>query len=258
MASLRNPSSRRRMVAMLGALAVLRPRRPGAAGWIDDTPGDRAARARMVEIIRDHARRGVEDTLGRAAIDEAVLAVMADLPRHHFVPEDLRASAYDDRPLPIGWGQTISQPFIVALMTDMLRIGPDSVVLEIGTGSGYQAAVLARLTRRVHTVEIVPGLALRAEATLGRLGFTSVEVRAADGYYGWPEAAPFDGIMVTAAATHVPPPLVAQLRPGARMVIPVGGVFALQHLLLLEKLADGGVRSRQTLPVRFVPLTGGP
>jgi protein-L-isoaspartate(D-aspartate) O-methyltransferase len=171
------------------------------------------------------------------------------------VPEDQRAYAYDDRPLPIGHGQTISQPFIVALMTDMLDLAAGDVVLEIGTGSGYQAAVLAALVDEVHTIEIIPELAERAAAALE--GYENVETYIGDGYYGVAAAAPFDAIVVTAAASHVPPPLIAQLEPGGRMVIPVGGAFALQHLMLIEKDADGQVRSRQTLPVAFVPLTGG-
>ena len=180
---------------------------------------------------------------------------MGRLAREDFVPENQRPYAYDDRPLPIGYGQTISQPFIVALMTDMLDLEPDDVVLEVGTGSGYQAAVLAGLVDAVHTIEIVPELAERAAQTLA--GYDNVAPRTGDGYYGIEEAAPFDAIIVTAAASQVPPPLIAQLAAGARMVIPVGGAFALQHLMLIEKEASGQVRSRQTLPVAFVPLTRG-
>jgi protein-L-isoaspartate(D-aspartate) O-methyltransferase len=194
---------------------------------------------------------------GHAGISSGVLAVLGRVPRHEFVPEDMRGDAYADRPLPIGFGQTISQPYIVALMTELLAVQPDDVVLEIGTGSGYQAAVLAELARQVYSVEIVPQLATTAAERLSRLGYDNAVVRTGDGYAGWPEAAPFDGIIVTAAASHVPPPLIAQLRPGAKMVIPVGGPFFVQHLMLIEKQADGTVRSRQVLPVRFVPLTGG-
>lgn len=227
-----------------------------AAGAAGADEGDRSAeRQDMIEVIRAYAAEA-DTGLGRPTIDERVLAVMAQLPRHEFVPEEVRHRAYEDRPLPIGFGQTISQPFIVALMTDLLAAGPDDTVLEVGTGSGYQAAVLARLANRVHTIEIVPELARRAAGTLARLGFLNVAARAGDGYYGWEEAAPFDAIVVTAAASHIPPPLVRQLKPGGRMVIPVGGPFALQYLTLILKREDGGIEMRELLPVLFVPLTG--
>ena len=160
-------------------------------------------------------------------------------------------------PLPIGHGQTISQPFIVALMTHLARARPDSTVLEIGTGSGYQAAVLSPLAKTVCTIEIIPELGETAARRLRDLGYANVQTRIGDGYFGWPECGPFDAILVTAAAGHVPPPLVQQLKPGGRMVIPVGTAFLTQHLMLLEKRRDGSVVSRQILPVRFVPLTGG-
>jgi protein-L-isoaspartate(D-aspartate) O-methyltransferase len=153
-------------------------------------------------------------------------------------------------------GQTISEPFIVALMTHLLGLGPNSVVLEVGTGSGYQAAVLAQLVRKVHTIEIIPALAEGAAARLSRLGYTNVSVRQGDGYYGLPEATPFDGIIVTAAAGYIPPPLLQQLKPGSRMVIPVGPPLGLQHITVVERDPEGQVRTRQVLPVRFVPLTG--
>jgi protein-L-isoaspartate(D-aspartate) O-methyltransferase len=178
------------------------------------------------------------------------------VPRHEFVPERLRRQAYANRPLPIGYGQTISQPYIVALMTDLVEPGADDRVLEIGTGSGYQAAVLATLVGEVYTIEIIEPLGLAARARLERLGYDNVEVRLGDGYYGWPERAPFDAIVVTAAASHVPPPLIQQLKPGGRMVIPVGSRFLVQQLVLVTKDADGRVTTRQLLPVRFVPLTG--
>jgi protein-L-isoaspartate(D-aspartate) O-methyltransferase len=216
-----------------------------------------ANRARMIDVIEAHARTATE-ALGRDYIDPKVLAVMGNLPRHEFVPDDERGSAYEDRPLPIGYGQTISQPFIVALMTDMLALGPDDVVLEIGTGSGYQAAVLARLVREVHSIEIIPDLAEAARSRLARLGFGNVETYVGDGYYGVEDAAPFDAIVVTAAASQVPAPLIEQLKPGGRMVIPVGRSFALQHLMLVEKDAEGRIHTRQTLPVAFVPLTRAP
>jgi protein-L-isoaspartate(D-aspartate) O-methyltransferase len=221
-----------------------------------DTAQQIADRAEMLRTIERHALT-TPDALGRDHIDPEVMRVMGALPRHGFVPEDEADQAYDDRPLPIGHGQTISQPFIVALMTDLLAVEPDAVVLEVGTGSGYQAAVLARLVDQVHTIEIVPGLAETARERLNRLGFANVETYLGDGYYGVADAAPFDGIVVTAAASQVPPPLIQQLKPGGRMVIPIGGGFAVQHLMIVEKDADGRVRTRQILPVRFVPLTRG-
>jgi protein-L-isoaspartate(D-aspartate) O-methyltransferase len=241
----------RRLAPFAAALAALVA---VAAASEDDPYAD--ARARMIQTIEEHAQSAT-DALGRDYIDPRVLAVMDQVPRHEFVSSWQEDAAYDDRPLPIGHGQTISQPFIVALMTDMLEVGPEAVVLEVGTGSGYQAAVLARLVQDVHTIEIIPELAQAAEERLARLGYDNVRTSTGDGYYGAPDAAPFDAIVVTAAANQVPPPLIQQLKPGGRMVIPVGGGFALQHLMLVEKEADGGVRTRQTLPVRFVPLTRG-
>ncbi len=215
-------------------------------------------RAHMVAIIEAYVKL-TRVVLGRDFIAPAVLEAMRVVPRHEFVAEALRGDAYADRPLPIGYGQTISQPFIVALMTDLLHVGPDDTVLEVGTGSGYQAAVLAHLARRVYTIEIVPGLAESAGMRLQRLGYDRVvTTRTGDGYYGWEEAAPFDAIVVTAASSHIPPPLIRQLKPGGRMVIPVGAPFALQYLVLIERnTADGRVTTRQLLPVSFVPLTGG-
>ena len=213
-----------------------------------------AQRARMIRTIEAHARTA-EVALGRKHIDPRVLEVMSRVPRHLFVSARIADDAYDDRPLPIGHGQTISQPFIVALMTDLLATEPDHVVLEVGTGSGYQAAVLSPLVERVCSIEIIPALGERARESLGRLGYDNVRTRIGDGYYGWPECGPFDGIAVTAAASHVPPPLIEQLKPGGRMVIPVGGRFSLQHLMVVDKLANGRVRTRQTLAVAFVPLT---
>jgi protein-L-isoaspartate(D-aspartate) O-methyltransferase len=214
-------------------------------------------REAMVATIEAHARYA-DGALGRSAIDPRVLEVLRRVPRHAFVPAAEAPHAYADRPLPIGYGQTISQPFIVALMTDLLATAPDHMVLEIGTGSGYQAAVLAELVRQVHTIEIIPALADEAERRLRQLDYRNVSVHRGDGYFGLPEAAPFDGIIVTAAsAGGIPPPLLDQLRPGGRMVIPVGGGFALQHLVLVDKAPDGKVRTRQTLPVAFVPLVRG-
>ncbi len=225
-----------------------------AVAATDDGYGDE--RARMVEVVRRHAE-GAAPALDGEALDARVLEVMGAVPRHEFVPEEHRGQAYADRPLPIGYGQTISQPFIVALMTDLLEVDEDDVVLEIGTGSAYQAAVLSPLADRVYSIEIVPGLGEAAAERLERLEFDNVETKVADGYYGWPEAGPFDGIVVTAAASHVPPPLVEQLKPGGRMVIPIGGPFSQQQLMLVEKQDDGKIKTRQLLPVQFVPLTGG-
>lgn len=194
--------------------------------------------------------------LGKDALDARVMAAMAEVPREAFVPAGLRARAFDNGPLPIGHGQTISQPFIAALMTDLLRPRPSDTVLEIGCGSGYQAAVLSRLVRRVYSLEIVPELAAAAAARLAALGYDNVEVRHADGYPGLPEHAPYDGILVTAAAPQVPPALLDQLAPGARLVIPVGRQGWSQELRVLEKRADGSVEARSLLDVAFVPLTG--
>lgn len=210
--------------------------------------GDRAPqRELMVATIRNIAA-----TDGKRLSPE-VLRAMEEVPRHEFVPEALRDRAYEDRALPIGEGQTISQPFIVALMTDLLRPKPDDVVLEIGTGSGYQAAVLSRLVRQVHTIEIVEPLARQAAGRLAALGYGNVSVRHGDGYVGWPDKAPFDAIIVTAGAERIPEPLVAQLKPGGRMVIPVGSGD--QRLILLEKRPDGRIRKRSITPVIFVPFT---
>ncbi|MFQ5620112.1 MAG: protein-L-isoaspartate(D-aspartate) O-methyltransferase [Rhodospirillales bacterium] len=241
--------------AVLPVLAVA----PAAAGDAAPLPGGdgyAAPRREMVRVIEEIAAYAPLSP-GRRALSPGVLKVMAEVPRHAFVPQALRDSAYDDRPLPIGYGQTISQPYIVALMTDLLEVDGDDVVLEVGTGSGYQAAVLARIVKHVYTMEIVPPLADRARGRLAAAGYANVTVRTGDGYYGWPAHGPFDGIVVTAAASHIPPPLVAQLRPGARMVIPVGAAFLVQHLVLVEKDLDGTVTTRLMLPVAFVPLTGG-
>ena len=194
--------------------------------------------------------------IGKASLQPEVLAVLRRVPRHAFVPDEVRPSSYENRPLPIGFGQTISQPYIVALMTDLLEPGPEDTVLEVGTGSGYQAAVLAELVGQVYTMEIIPELARQAEKRFARLGNANIQVRQGDGYFGWPEAGGFDGIIVTAAADHVPPPLVRQLKNGGRMVIPVGDRFSVQQLLLITKDRDGNPTTRQILPVRFVPLTG--
>jgi protein-L-isoaspartate(D-aspartate) O-methyltransferase len=206
-------------------------------------------RAAMVETIRRY--RYAEVT------DERVLAAMENVPRHRFVPEKQQRAAYADSPLPIGHGQTISQPYIVALMTQLAELEPGMKVLEVGTGSAYQAAVLSELTPNVFTIEIIHPLAERAQKTLGELGYDAVRPREGDGYYGWAEEAPFDRILVTAAAAHIPPPLLRQLESEGRMVIPVGPRWGTQQLLVVTKDAEGKSRTRSILPVRFVPLVGG-
>ena len=209
--------------------------------------GDEAARLEhMVE--RQLAGRGIDDA--------RVLAAMRAVPRHRFVPAEAAPQAYADGPLPIGHGQTISQPYIVALMTQLARPSPGDRVLEVGTGSGYQAAVLGELAKEVYSIEIVAPLAERARQVLQELGYDNVVVRAGDGYAGWPEHAPFDAIVVTAAPERIPGPLLKQLAPGGRLVIPVGPIHAVQELRVVEKRADGSVQERSVTPVRFVPLTG--
>jgi len=212
-----------------------------AAGAGEDPALDRA-RFAMVE----------RQLKGRNITDRAVLLAMGRVPRHRFVPPALARDAYQDSPLPIGEGQTISQPYIVALMTQLLELSGTETVLEVGTGSGYQAAVLAEIVPRVFSIEILPALAESASARLRSLGYRSVRVRSGDGYLGWPEEAPFDAVMVTAGATHVPAPLAAQLREGGRLVIPVGSTGS-QELLVGRKV-QGGLRLRAVVPVRFVPL----
>ncbi len=194
---------------------------------------------------------------GLAAMSPAVRAALGKVERHRLVPAGQAAAAYRNYPLSIGSGQTISQPYIVALSTDLLNPGPDDVVLEVGTGSGYQAAVLAQVARQVYSIEVIEDLGKGAAARLAELGYGNVEVRIGDGYQGWPQKAPFDGILVTAAAPQVPAALVAQLKPGARMVIPVGASDAIQYLKVLTKRADGGYDEKRVLPVRFVPLVPG-
>ena len=189
---------------------------------------------------------------GRGISHQATLEAMRQVPRHIYVPAAQQRSAYDDRPLPIGYGQTISQPYIVAYMTEIIQPGPEQKVLEIGTGSGYQAAVLAEIVDQVYTIEIVPGLGRQAEEVLQR-HYDNVHVKIADGYHGWEAHAPFDAIVVTAATEHIPPPLIAQLKDGGRMIIPVGSPFMVQQLMLVEK-KDGDITTRSLMPVRFVPF----
>ncbi len=212
-------------------------------------------RKQMVQLIED----GVKTTslyLDKDALDPRVMQSIATVPRHEFVPEDIQSLAYLNRPLPIGHGQTISQPYIVAIMTDLLKINPQSKVLELGTGSGYQAAILSRLVDKVFTIEIIEPLGLMAKKRLAGLGYDNVQVKIGDGYYGWEEHAPFDAIVVTAAASHIPPPLIKQLKEGGKMMIPVGTRFMTQQLLLVNKQQDGKIVTQQILPVRFVPVTG--
>ena len=213
------------------------------AAWGDDADTER--RHRMIE----------KDIKGRGVADPAVLREMSKVPRHLFVDAALRDQAYDDHPLPIGEGQTISQPYVVALMTEALQVGPGDRVLEIGTGSGYQAAVLAGIVKEVYTIEIIKGLADRAGATLARLGYRNVHVRSGDGYGGWPEHAPFDAIIITAAADHIPRPLMDQLREGGRLIVPLGSPGRVQTLSLATK-QRGALSVGKIIPVAFVPMTG--
>jgi protein-L-isoaspartate(D-aspartate) O-methyltransferase len=217
-----------------------------------------AASARQRQVLLEEIEaevRATSELLGRTALDPRVMQAMASVLRHEFVAPGDEPVAYVNRPLGIGHGQTISQPYVVAVMTDLLEVGEEDVVLEVGTGSGYQAAVLSGLVQRVYSVEVVPALARSAAERLQRLGYRNVEVRTGDGSLGWPEHAPFDGIIVTAAARKIPPALVEQLKPGRRLVIPVGGEFWGQDLKLVEKSAEGEVHTRRVLPVAFVPLT---
>ena len=215
-----------------------------------------APRAAMIKDIEADVK-ATRDRIGRKALNPRVMEVMGKVPRHEFVSDSQKPYAYENRPLPIGYGQTISQPYIVALMTDLLDITEASVVLEVGTGSGYQAAILAECVKEVYSVEIIKELGEQARDRLNRLGYNNTRVQVADGYHGWKEHAPFDAIIVSAAGSHISPPLIEQLKPGGKMVIPVGAPFMTQQLLLVEKGEDGTTRTRQILPVAFVPLTGG-
>jgi len=210
----------------------------------------------MIEEIASDARRLVRH-IDKDSVSDSVMQAMGTVPRHEFIPPEMRADAYDNRPLPIGYGQTISQPYIVALMTDLLQPRPDHKVLEIGTGSGYQAAVLSGLVKEMYSIEIIEQLGHTAKQVLKDLGYDNVSTRIADGYDGWPEHAPFDSIIVTAAISHIPPPLVKQLKNGGTMVIPVGTRFQTQQLTLVKKDHSGAITTKQILPVIFVPFTGG-
>jgi len=236
--------------------APTRPASAPASAPADTRPAEKWSPPKFT--ARQRERDAMVRTIRSYGLDDkGVLDVMAAVPRHEFVPGRLAGSAYDDGPLPIGYGQTISQPYIVAEMTRLLNLKSDSRVLEIGTGSGYQAAVLTHFTPNVYTIEIIKPLAESAAERLKRLGYTVVKARHGDGYYGWPGDVQFDAIIVTAAAGQIPPPLIEQLAPGGRMVIPVGRAYATQSLMLIEKLADGTLRSKRLMPVRFVPFVRG-
>ncbi|MBN1141670.1 MAG: protein-L-isoaspartate(D-aspartate) O-methyltransferase [Deltaproteobacteria bacterium] len=209
---------------------------------------------RMLESIRLTYRFSFDSSRGQIP-PEKVLAAMAAVPREEFVPNDMRPFAYDNNALPIQHGQTISQPFIVALMTELLQPTPESILLEIGTGSGYQAAVLSGLVAKVYSLEIIPEMAEEARHRLSRLGYRNVEVLARDGYSGLPEHAPYDGIIVTAASASVPPPLIRQLKPGGRLILPLGEPYHYQELTLIRKELNGEIQWREILGVAFVPLT---
>lgn len=223
---------------------------PNEPGW---RQRDHPAFAERVEERGRMVRYQIE---AREVKDPNVLRAMRVVPRHAFVPHEQRAHAYEDRPLPIGYEQTISQPYIVAFMTEALQLDPNSVVLEIGTGSGYQAAVCAETARAVYTIEIVEPLAQSAAELLKKLGYGNVHVRAGDGYHGWPERGPFDAIIGTAAAREIPPPLLEQLKTGGRMILPVAGEFGFQHLILVTKDEQGRLHQTNVMPVLFVPMTG--
>ena len=249
--SQRQPRMKERAaVRRAGAMALLLALSAGALAAGD---GYENARQVMLAAIRATVA-DTQDYTGLARLDDRVMQAMAAVPRHEFVPPALREFAYLNKPLPIGEGQTISQPYIVALMTQLAGVEADDVVLEVGTGSGYQAAVLARLARHVYSVEIIEPLGQQAEQTLARLGVANVSVKIGDGYQGWTEHAPYDAIVVTAAPAATPPRLLEQLKPGARLVVPVGPQRRAQSLRVLEKKADGGIEVQDILPVAFVPM----
>jgi protein-L-isoaspartate(D-aspartate) O-methyltransferase len=216
--------------------------------------------AKNLREMLDDIRAEVEYTrhmIGKEALDPRVMQAMGTVPRDEFVPANMKAAAFENGPLPIGYGQTISQPYIVALMTDMLALQPDHTVLEIGTGCGYQTAILAQLCSKVYSMEIVPELSTAAANLFRKLGYQNIQTRVGNGYHGWPEHAPYDGIIVTAAASYVPEALAEQLKPGGRMAIPVGLPYSHQELLLVTKDAQGKTHTRSVLGVAFVPLVGG-
>lgn len=221
-----------------------------------DSHDDHYAKARRLMIEEIRAMSHEVGDYAPMPVSEKVLAIMGEVPRHRFVPEGEIFGAYANHPLPIGHGQTISQPYIVALMTDLLALNKQHSVLEVGTGSGYQAAILSEMADKVYSMEIVEPLAAQAAILLHELGYRNVQVKAGDGSEGWPEHAPYDGIIVTAAAERIPQPLLDQLKPGGRMVIPVGGWLEIQQLILITKDRDGILHRKNIEPVRFVPLTG--
>jgi protein-L-isoaspartate(D-aspartate) O-methyltransferase len=241
----------RRVIATVALLLGLAGAGAGARAA---APTETANQALWREVESQIAEIRAE--LGIDRLSPAVRDVLLRVPRDQFVPEDQRRHAFENRPLPIGHGQTISQPLIVAAMTELLQVKPGDRVFELGTGSGYQAAILDALGARVYSVEIVPELGARARQTLDASGHAGVETRVGDGYFGWEEAAPFDAIIVTAASDHIPPPLLRQLKPGGRMLIPVGSRYLTQKLVLVSRDERGAVRTRELLPVVFVPLTG--
>ena len=237
------------LAALMTAALVV----PVGAG---DEPHFAALRGQMVEAIREYAKR-VHEAEGVPEVDGPVLEAMARVPRHLFVPLPLRPLAYHNRPLPMGQGQNIAQPYLIALMTSLARVHPGDVVYETGTGAGYHAAILAEIADRVYSVEVIDRLAIRAARILEELGYRNVETRIGDGYFGWPEKAPFDVIIVKEAIDHIPPPLLKQLKPGGRLVAPVGPLHDSQYLTLVEKDADGAIKFTNILQVRFSPLQGG-
>jgi protein-L-isoaspartate(D-aspartate) O-methyltransferase len=211
---------------------------------------------RFEERQQERNRMVANQVKGRGVSDPDVVKAMRNVPRHLFVPQEQRSSAYQDSPLPIGKGQTISQPYIVAYMTELLELEQGDKVLEIGTGSGYQAAVLSELTSNVYSIEIIETLGNKVKRRFDKLGYDPIKTKIADGYYGWDEHAPFDAIIVTAAAGHVPPPLTKQLKTGGKMIIPVGGTYQTQKLMKVMKSGNGKVRTKSLMAVRFVPMTG--
>ena len=239
--------------ALLAACVLMAGAQDAHAGADAYEPARRDMLAAIRTMVHD-----TREYLGKTALDEPVMRALATVPRHEFVPAGLRSLAYLNRPLPIGDGQTISQPYMVALMTDLAALDDDAVVLEIGTGSGYQAAILAQLVRHVYTIEILESLGLQARSTLERLGYDNISVRIGDGRRGWPEQAPFDAILVTAAPEQVPSALLDQLKPGGRLVIPVGPQDRVQMLKVITRDDSGMLDVREVLPVGFVPLTGTP
>ena len=232
---------------------------PAANGAVEDGAGENGtaeARAEMVRLVEMEGRL-VGEATGVGELDRRVLEAMAEVPRHAFVPEPLRPYAYEPHPLPLGHDQNLAAPFLTALMIHLARIEPGDVVFETGTDTGYQAAVLARIAGHVYTQDVIEPLAMQATEILKELGYDNIEVRAADGYYGWREHAPYDAIILKEAVDHVPSPLVAQLKPGGRLVLPLGPVRGPQHLTVVTKGEDGTVTGRPVLPVRFSPLQGG-